>query len=80
MSNSRNLTKSESEFRDEISELINSSPKNLIASAPPLFTNRVPVQSLIRSFVTPLLLLYILFVFNELLYKPQYPILYVAST
>jgi hypothetical protein len=50
MSNSRNLTTSESEFRDSITALINTAPKNLLVTAPNLFTNRVAVQSLITRY------------------------------
>ncbi|WP_443643419.1 TylF/MycF/NovP-related O-methyltransferase [Candidatus Levibacter sp. Uisw_134_01] len=46
----RNLTSGESNYNNIISDLINLSPKELLASAPNLFSNRVAVQTLISRY------------------------------
>ena len=46
----RNLTSEEFNYNEIINNLISSSSKNLLASAPNLFSNRVAVQSLITRY------------------------------
>lgn len=46
----RNLTKEEIQYNSVMSELVNSSPRDLLVSAPSLFSNRVGVQSLITRY------------------------------
>ena len=46
----RKLTSDESNYNNIISDLINLSPKELLASAPNLFSNRVAIQTLISRY------------------------------
>jgi hypothetical protein len=46
----RNITSDEFRYYEQMAELIEESPRSLLASSPSLFTNRVSVQSLITRY------------------------------
>lgn len=46
----RNITADEFQYYEQINELVNSSPRDLLATAPALFSNRVAVQTLITRY------------------------------